>query len=118
LIHADLLHGNALVDDPAELSIIDWGSSFYGDPVYEYASLSYWTNEVERRRPIHLRSLAAALESIVLSDEDTAWRFALYKLHVALQQLRFNSSRSRFGAMQHHANRVDRLASSLEDRLT
>lgn len=43
LIHNDLLNRNALAIDARVTSLFDWGCSFYGDFVYELATIVFWS---------------------------------------------------------------------------
>ncbi len=112
LIHADLLHGNVLFDyRTGSLGIIDWGSSVYGDPTYELASISYWAYELYLGGNVDFgRRLREAVEVVQRAGSVTMRNFVSYTLHVGLQQLRFNASRGRTNAMRHHARRVSRLS--------
>lgn len=113
LVHADLLHANVLYDHVAQtLGIIDWGSAFYGDPWYEFASLSYWVSG--RVRSDELRSeLLRDINVRRLSAKCPDKNFLTYKLRVGLQQLRFHAFRSRLPQVHHHAIRVSVLTSAL-----
>lgn len=42
LIHDDLLNRNVLVDGDRITAVLDWGSSKYGDFLYDIASLVFW----------------------------------------------------------------------------
>lgn len=42
LIHDDLLNRNVLVEDKRITAVLDWGSSKYGDFLYDVASLAFW----------------------------------------------------------------------------
>jgi len=43
LIHDDLLNRNVLVDGERISAVLDWGSSKYGDFLYDVSSLVFWT---------------------------------------------------------------------------
>lgn len=43
LIHDDLLNRNVLVDGDRISAVLDWGSSKYGDFLYDIASFVFWT---------------------------------------------------------------------------
>jgi hygromycin-B 4-O-kinase len=42
LVHSDLLHRNVLVEGSRVTALLDWGSSFIGDFVYDIAWLTFW----------------------------------------------------------------------------
>jgi hygromycin-B 4-O-kinase len=42
LVHSDLLHFNVLVEGERITAVLDWGSSIYGDFLYDIAWLSFW----------------------------------------------------------------------------
>lgn len=42
LLHSDLLHWNVLVTDDRVSGLLDWGSSIYGDFLYDIAWLTFW----------------------------------------------------------------------------
>ena len=41
-VHADLLHGNVLVEGDRISGVIDWGCALDGDPVHELSELEMW----------------------------------------------------------------------------
>jgi len=42
LVHSDLLHFNVLVADDRVTAVLDWGSSIYGDFLFDVAWLTFW----------------------------------------------------------------------------
>ncbi len=42
VVHSDLLHYNVLVADDRVTAVLDWGSSIFGDFVYDVAWLTFW----------------------------------------------------------------------------
>jgi hygromycin-B 4-O-kinase len=41
-VHSDLLHRNVLVEHGRITALLDWGSSFIGDFLYDIAWLAFW----------------------------------------------------------------------------
>ncbi len=50
LIHDDLMNGNVLVEGGRITAVLDWGSSKFGDPLYDVASLVFWSPWFETGR--------------------------------------------------------------------
>lgn len=112
LLHTDLLHGNVLVQRrPAALGIIDWGSAVLGDPLYEYASLEYWCDEIGRRIRPQLHALVRMLRP---SDAEANLHYQIYLLRIALQQVRFNAHKNRVELIDHHARRAKELMGAIQ----
>jgi hygromycin-B 4-O-kinase len=58
LIHSDLLYFNVLVRDDRVSAVLDWGSSLYGDFVWDLAWLTLWQPWYTVWATIDIRAMA------------------------------------------------------------
>lgn len=110
LVHADTLHGNVLVDDHQLTGLLDWGSSLYGDPLYDYAWFLFWApwhpglaalDDVETFRD-HLGAVDADL-----ADFDQRLQVCL--LHIGLDHITYSAHTERWRDLARLAAAVDAL---------
>ena len=83
LIHGDYGFDNVFSDGENITGVIDWGEVKYGDFVYDWAWLSYWSKK-HYYRDLLKNSTAKEL-SILNFDE----RMKCYELHIGLGALSF-----------------------------
>jgi hygromycin-B 4-O-kinase len=94
LVHADLLNFNVLVADGRVDAILDWGSSMFGDFLYDIAWLSFWWPFFPNWRGIDIAAAAARhYESIGLAVPAFAERLRCYELHIALDGMLYSAGR-------------------------
>lgn len=85
LIHSDLLHRNVLVADGRVTALLDWGSSFIGDFVYDIAWLDFWQPWSPQWADIDFAAAARAhYAAIGLEVEHFAERLRCYELRIAV----------------------------------
>jgi len=99
LVHSDLLHRNVLVDGSRVTAVLDWGSSFIGDFVYDIAWLTFWQPWYPQWAGIDFAGAAqahyAATGTVV---EHFAERLRCYELRIAV------SNQEWFAERGDHAN--------------
>jgi hygromycin-B 4-O-kinase len=86
LVHSDLLHFNVLVADDRVSALLDWGSSIYGDFVFDIAWLTFWAPWYPLWSRIDFaREAAAYHRSIGLNVPDFEHRIRCYELYIGLE---------------------------------
>lgn len=88
LVHNDYMGENVLTDGRTITGVIDWGNAFYGDFLYDVASLDLWLPGTTER----FRRLYAAQGREV---PHFAERIACYRICQLLDNLRFNAFANR-----------------------
>lgn len=102
LIHGDLGYNNILIKDGKVSGVLDWGISKYGDFIYDFAWLDFWTNITnysEILKPNYKK------EALFNFDE----RILCYKLHVALTTMGFFAVRENREGYRDASSRALRL---------
>jgi hygromycin-B 4-O-kinase len=85
LIHCDLLHRNVLVADGRVTALLDWGSSFIGDFLYDIAWLDFWQPWYPQWAGLDVAAAARAhYAAIGLEIEHFAERLRCYELRIAV----------------------------------
>ncbi len=93
LIHADFKLANLLYSDPQnQVSIVDWESMQWGDPLWDLATLlqSYWNFHIRQPRRFSLELIRPALCGVLQGYAETA-RFA--SSETILKLIRFAGAR-------------------------
>ena len=107
VVHADLLHGNALVVEDRINGIFDWGASMYGDPVFEPAWVSFWApwhpgidgpGFVDRWR---VRAMSAERDLSAFDE-----RLRACHLSIGVEHLAYNAYRGRWDVLERVAARI------------
>lgn len=96
LVHSDLLNYNVLVEGDRVSAVLDWGSSLYGDWLYDIAWLCYWGPWYAQWRAIDFR--AEARRHFETTDPDAAYfdeRLRCYGLHIGLDNQVYSVFRGR-----------------------
>jgi uridine kinase len=88
LVHSDLLNNNVLVDDGQISAVLDWGSSKYGDPLYDAAWLSFWWPWYE---PWQTIDIDAALLNHLGAQLEVNVRLQCYRLHIGLEGMAYEA---------------------------
>jgi hygromycin-B 4-O-kinase len=107
LVHSDLLNRNVLVDGDEVSAIFDWGSSIYGDFLYDVAWLEFfrpwygtWASiDVEGTARRHLDEIGLAVDGM---DD----RLLACKLHIGLAGQAYTSYRGFWAALRWLADRT------------
>jgi len=88
LVHSDLLNHNVLVDNKRVSAVLDWGSSKYGDSLYDAAWLSFWWPWYTQWNDI---DIDAALLKHFARTENADQRLQCYRLHVGLEGMAYEA---------------------------
>ncbi len=105
LVHSDLVNGNVLVADGQVTAVLDWGSSFFGDALYDVA----WFVFYQRFFPTYAEiDLAQTLLDDFRADPhvdvtDVDDRLHCYLMHIGLDSIAFNASRENWPDAQEAA---------------
>jgi hygromycin-B 4-O-kinase len=111
LFHDDLINRNVLVDGDRITAVLDWGSSKYGDPLYDLANLVFYTPWFPQWRHIDFAAEALAhYESIGLAVPNFAERLRCYTLRIALDGIAYSAFRKRWGEVELRARRALEIA--------
>lgn len=92
VIHRDWVNRNVLVTDAQVTSVFDWGSSMYGDHLYDVAWLTFcatYTVGFDRLETHRMARQHYGDEGIDPDDFDT--RINCYELHIALGALTYRA---------------------------
>ncbi len=97
LVHSDLLHWNVLVADGRVSAVLDWGSSLYGDFLYDVAWLCFWAPWSPAWRDIDFAAEAAAYwRAAGVSLANFEERLRCYQVHIGLDGQAYNAFVGRF----------------------
>ncbi|MFW6075110.1 MAG: phosphotransferase family protein [Chloroflexota bacterium] len=95
LIHSDLINRNVLVRDGKVTAVLDWGSSNYGDALYDIAWISFFEPWHPALQSVDLPArLLEAYRSDPASDTaNLQGRLACYYIHIGLDWISYNAFR-------------------------
>ncbi|OGV91669.1 hypothetical protein A3A66_02005 [Microgenomates group bacterium RIFCSPLOWO2_01_FULL_46_13] len=93
LVHSDLLNFNFIVKNNRPAAIIDWGSSIYGDSLYEIAWFLFYEPWYPQFREANLtqRILKEYQSDPTTNKANLNLRLACYQLHIGLDSIAYNS---------------------------
>jgi hygromycin-B 4-O-kinase len=117
VIHRDLVNRNVLVADAKVTSVFDWGSSMYGDHLYDIAWLTFcasYTTGFDRSEVHRCARAHYAAQGIAPDDFDL--RINCYELHIGLGALIYRAFLGEEAHAQSLATKI--LASSIPDGTT
>jgi hygromycin-B 4-O-kinase len=107
LVHSDLTHYNVLVDGARVTAVLDWGSSLYGDFLYDLAWISFWAPWYPAWRDVDFeREALRHYGAIGLHVPAFAERIAAAKLHIGLDGMAYNAFRRDWPALDATAART------------
>lgn len=92
LIHSDLLNFNFIVRDNRPVAVLDWGSSIYGDSLYEIAWFLFyekWYPSFVEGKLVNL--LLENYKNTTDNIENIPERLLAYQLHIGLDSIAYNS---------------------------
>ena len=113
LIHSDLLNYNVLVAQDRITAVLDWGSSMYGDFVYDVAWLTFWQPWYPAWRDIDFRSAAERhYAAIGVEVPHFAERLRCYELFIGMDGLAYKAFRSRWAELEETAQHLVALATA------
>jgi hygromycin-B 4-O-kinase len=109
VIHDDLLHFNVLVADDRITAVLDWGSSKFGDFLYDLANITFWAPWSKKWDSIDFRAEALAhYRDIGLEIPDFDARLRCYQLRIGLSGMGYQAWRgeSRWDDLAWTARRI------------
>lgn len=90
LVHNDLLNRNVFVQDGRVAGIIDWGSSIYGDVLYDVALITFWAPWYPAITETAVLGAARERLAAGVGSEFTT-RVRAYWLHIGLVHIGYNA---------------------------
>jgi hygromycin-B 4-O-kinase len=92
LVHNDLFNRNTLVEKNRTTGVLDWGCSLFGDPLYELATLVFWSTY---HPAIHASDLIdvvkTRLKNCSLTISHFEDRLRCCAIHIGLEHLGYNA---------------------------
>ena len=111
LFHDDLINRNVLVDGDRIAAVLDWGSSKYGDFLFDIANLVFYRPWFPAWRNIDFAAEARAhYDAIGLAVPHFAERLACYTLRIALDGMSYSAFRQRWDEVELRARRALEIA--------
>jgi hygromycin-B 4-O-kinase len=111
LFHDDLINRNVLVDGDRISAVLDWGSSKYGDFLYDIANLVFYRPWFPAWRNIDFAAEARAhYDAIGLAVPYFAERLSCYCLRIALDGVAYSAFRKRWDEVELRARRALEIA--------
>jgi len=111
LFHDDLINRNVLVEGDRISGVLDWGSSKYGDFLYDIANLVFYRPWFPAWRDIDFAAEARAhYDAIGLAVPNFAERLACYCLRIALDGVAYSAFRKRWDEVELRARRALEIA--------
>ena len=93
LVHSDLLNRNVLTSSGAITAVLDWGSSFYGDSLYDVAWFTFyepWYPHFQAVR-VSQRLLEDFIADPHANTADVDARLMCYKLDIGIGSIAYNA---------------------------
>jgi hygromycin-B 4-O-kinase len=113
LIHDDLINRNVLVDGDRVTAVLDWGSSSYGDFLYDLAKLVYYQPWFPAWRRIDFAAEARAhYDAGGATVPDLDARLRCYGIRIGLADMAYSAWRERWSEVRRKAERTVELARS------
>jgi hygromycin-B 4-O-kinase len=107
LVHSDLLNYNVLVAGDRVSAVLDWGSSIYGDFLFDLAWLTFWQPWYPAWRDIDFRLEARRhYAAIGLEVRDFEERLRCCELFIGLDGMAYQAFRSRWTDVEATARRT------------
>jgi hygromycin-B 4-O-kinase len=111
LIHDDLINFNVLVDGDRISAVLDWGSSKYGDFLYDIAKLVFYQPWFVAWRNIDFAAEARAhYDGIGLDVPRFAERLCCYTLRIGIEDMAYSAFRRRWDEVEWKARRTLEIA--------
>ena len=111
LFHDDLVNRNVLVQSGHISAVLDWGSSKYGDFLYDIANLVFYKPWFPQWRGIDFAAEALAhYKSVGLAVPQFAERIRCYTLRIALDGVTYSAFRNRWDEVELRARRALEIA--------
>lgn len=109
LVHGDFGFGNLIIDQEQVTGVIDWAEARFGDPLYDYAWLDYWSEEI-----CFMREAGKQNALNYMSLEGAPERFLACSLHIGLGAMLFAAH---FDEEANYHDAVERLSRALKRRI-
>ena len=107
LIHSDLLYFNVLVSSDRVTAVLDWGSSLYGDFLWDLAWLTLWQPWYTAWAAIDIRAMAQEhFAQIGLDVPDFEQRMRCYELAIGLDGITYQAFTGRLNDLAWTTRRV------------
>ena len=107
LVHDDLMNRNVLVDSGRVSAVLDWGSSLYGDFLYDIAKLVFYQPWRTNWGAINFAAVAQAhYDAIGLVVPRFAERLTCYCLRIGIADMSYSAYRERWDQVESKARRV------------
>jgi hygromycin-B 4-O-kinase len=111
LYHDDLINRNVLVDGEHISAVLDWGSSKYGDFLFDLANLIFYRPWFPQWRNIDFAAEALAhYDRIGLAVPEFAERLKCYTLRIALDGIAYSAFRKRWDEVELRARKALEIA--------
>lgn len=111
LFHDDLVNRNVLIDGDCITAVLDWGSSKYGDFLYDIANLVFYKPWFPAWGNIDFAAEALAhYDRIGLAVPKFAERLRCYTLRIALDGIAYSAFRKRWDEVELRARRALEIA--------
>ncbi|MEO7020768.1 MAG: aminoglycoside phosphotransferase family protein [Ktedonobacteraceae bacterium] len=113
LIHDDLLNRNVLVKGNCVTAMLDWGSSSYGDYLYDIAHLLYWWPWFIQWRNIDiLWEIEQYYQTKKIDIENFHERLQCYQMHIGLGAMSYHCYTKRWDQFAWNSKRTFDIAHS------
>jgi len=107
LVHDDLVNRNVLVEGDRITAVLDWGSSIYGDFLYDVAKLVFYRPWYPAWRDIDFAAEARAhYDRIGFDVPHFAERLACYCLRIGIADMAYSAFRGRWAEVTRKAERL------------
>ncbi len=93
LVHSDLLNRNVLTNSGTNTAVLDWGSSFYGDALYDVAWFTFYEPWYPQFQDIHVseRLLEDFKADPHTNTADLDARLMCYQLDIGIGSIAYNA---------------------------
>ena len=93
LVHSDLLNRNVLTSSAAITAVLDWGSSFFGDSLYDVAWFTFCEHWFPSFQDLHVsqRLLEDFIADPHTNTADVDARLMCYKLDIRIGSIAYNA---------------------------
>jgi hygromycin-B 4-O-kinase len=111
LIHDDLINRNVLVDGDRISAVLDWGSSKYGDFLYDIAKLVFYRPWYSAWHNIDFLGEARAhYDAVGVDVPNFAERITCYALRIGLDDMGYSAFRKRWDEVARKSTRILEIA--------
>ena len=106
LVHSDLLNRNVLTNSSTITAVLDWGSSFYGDALYDVAWFTFYEPWYPQFQDMHVsqRLLEDFKADPHTNTADLDTRLMCYQLDIGIGSIAYNAFKEDWKNAQEAAN--------------